>query len=174
MTIRPDERLKPSLLDRLTDDAPSETREGLRERFATARSLRDSVVRDLAWLLNSVRLSSVQDLAAYPYAAKSVLNFGLPDLAGRTLSSIDVSALESELRQALLDYEPRLIADTVRVSVQDVANEVGPNNMQFTIEAMLSAYPAPLGLWLRTEIDLETGDVSIADLSEPPAPRTDT
>jgi type VI secretion system protein ImpF len=162
--LRPDERLKPSLLDRLTDDEPTEAREPISMRFASARSLRQSVVRDLAWLLNSVRLSSVQDLAAYPFAARSALNFGLPDLAGRTLTSIDVPALEVELREALVHYEPRLVAESVSVAVhRDSPSDLGINSMQFTIEAMLMAYPAPLALCLRTEIDLETGDVSVAE-----------
>lgn len=132
-------------------------------RFASARSLRESVVRDLGWLLNSVRLSSVQDLAAYPHAARSALNFGMPDLAGRTLTSIDVPALEAELREAILNYEPRLVPESVVVGVRDSATEFGINSMQFTIDAMLMAYPAPLALCLRTEIDLETGDVSVAE-----------
>ena len=174
MTTLPDERLKPSLLDRLTDDAPLERVEGMRERFATARTLRDSVVRDLAWLLNCVRLSSTQDLAAYPLAAKSVLNFGLPDLAGRTLSSIDVSSLEAELKQAIIDFEPRLLPDSIQVSVQTKGygrhdghgHDEAVNSMQFLVQALLQAYPSPLGLWLRTEIDLETGDVNIADVGQ--------
>src|SRR5262245_50130353 len=77
---QPSERLKPSLLDRLSDDEPGEQREGPWQRFASVKQLRESVVRDLGWLLNCVRLSSVQDLSAHPYAARSVLNFGLPDL----------------------------------------------------------------------------------------------
>jgi type VI secretion system protein ImpF len=171
----PDERLKPSLLERLTDDAPLDAVEGLRERFATARTLRDSVVRDLGWLLNSVRLSSTQDLAAFPLAAKSVLNFGMPDLAGRTLSSIDVSSLEAELKQAIIDFEPRLLPDSVQVTVQSknavargahTEQDETANSMQFIVQALLQAYPSPLGLWLRTEIDLETGDVSIADVGQ--------
>ena len=161
--LRPDERLKPSLLDRLTDDDPTETREPIRMRFASARSLRESVVRDLGWLMNSVRLSSVQDLAAYPYAARSALNFGLPDLAGRTLTSIDVPALEAELRESIINYEPRLVPESVSVAVRDKSTDLGINSMQFTIEAMLMAYPAPLALCLRTEIDLETGNVSVAE-----------
>jgi type VI secretion system protein ImpF len=161
--LRPDERLKPSLLDRLTDDEPTESREALRLRFASARSLRESVVRDLGWLLNSVRLSTVQELAAFPYAASSALNFGLPDLAGRTISSIDVPALEAEIRKAIISYEPRLVPQSVHVSVQDSVTELGINSMQFTIEAMLMSYPAPLVLCLRTEIDLETGDVTVME-----------
>jgi type VI secretion system protein ImpF len=132
-------------------------------RFASARSLRESVVRDLGWLMNSVRLSSVQDLAAFPYAARSSLNFGLPDLAGRTLTSIKVPELEAELREAIITYEPRLVPESVSVAVRDATTDFGINSMQFTIEAMLMAYPAPLALCLRTEIDLETGEVSVAE-----------
>jgi len=161
---KPDERLKPSLLDRLTDDAPNESREAMRHRFANPRSLRESVIRDLGWLLNSVRLSSVQDLAAFPNAARSVINFGLPDLAGRTLTSIDVPDLELQLRQAILEYEPRLIPETVEVSVQATPTDMGVNSMHFVIEAMLQAYPVPLALCLRTEIDFETGDVNVAEV----------
>ena len=141
MLPKPDERLKPSLLDRLTDDAPNESREAMRHRFANPRTLRESVIRDLGWLLNSVRLSSVQDLAAYPNVARSVVNFGLPDLAGRTLTSIDVPELEQQLRQAIHAYEPRLIPDTVSVAVQATTTEMGINSMHFVIEAMLQAYP---------------------------------
>lgn len=159
-----DERLKPSLLERLTDDEPSERREAVRERYTSTRMLRDSVVRDLGWLLNSVRLSSVQDLSEYPHAAKSVLNFGLPDLAGRTLSSIDSSQLESELKQAILLFEPRLLPESVKVSMNEQAADTAVNSMQLTIEGVLQVYPTPLGLWLRTEIDLETGDVTVEDV----------
>ena len=163
MVLRPDERLKPSLLDRLTDDEPTESREAIRQRFASASSLRASVVRDLGWLLNSVRLSTVQELAAYPRAASSALNYGLPDLAGRTLTSIDVPGLEAELTRAIINYEPRLIPETVLVSMRDAPTDLGINSMQFTIEATLTAYPAPLALCLRTEINLETGDVNVTE-----------
>lgn len=156
-----EERLKPCLLDRLTDDEPSAQREAPRARYASARTLRESVVRDLGWLLNSVRLSSVIDLSAYPYVEKSVLNFGLPDLAGRTLSSIDVSTLETELKHAILLFEPRFLPESVKVEMDGHASEAAVNSIQFTIEALLQAYPAPLSLWLRTEIDLETGGVVV-------------
>jgi type VI secretion system protein ImpF len=158
------ERSKPALFDRLTDDEPSESRDGPDKRFATLRQLRESVIRDLAWLLNSVRLSTLQDLAAHPYAARSVVNFGLPDLAGRTMSSIDVPQLERQLKQAIVDFEPRLLADNLTVRVAAAQGEASHNQMQFTIEAMLVAHPVPVALWLRTAIDLENGEVSIAEL----------
>jgi type VI secretion system protein ImpF len=155
----------PSLLDRLTDDDPGETKDAYHKRVASTAQLRESVVRDLGWLLNSVQLSAVQDLSSYPYAQRSVLNYGLPDLAGRTASGIDAVRLEAELRQAILDYEPRLLPRTVVVTVG--SGEVMHNSLQLTIEAELSAHPAPLALCLRTEIDLENGEVNMVDLGKP-------
>ena len=38
------------------------------------RALRQSVQRDLGWLLNANGLASVQDLTGYPYVATSVIN----------------------------------------------------------------------------------------------------
>jgi type VI secretion system protein ImpF len=161
--VHSSERLKASLLDRLIDDEPDELRDAPQRRSITTKQLRESVVRDLGWLLNCVRLSTTQPLDAYPYAAKSVLNFGLPDLAGRTTTSVDAPALERQLRQAVLDFEPRLVPSSVVVRVLKSPAESMHNNLQLVIEAMLLAHPVPLALWLRTEIDLENGEVSITE-----------
>ncbi len=45
--LTPQERLQPSLLDRLTDDRPQETRESRERRVLSMRQLRASVMRDL-------------------------------------------------------------------------------------------------------------------------------
>jgi type VI secretion system protein ImpF len=170
MNANPNAKWKPSLLDRLCDDEPGELREAPHKRSASVQELRESVVRDLGWLLNSVRLGATQDLAAYPYVARSVLNFGLPDLTGRTLSSIDLPELQAELRQAIVHFEPRLLPSSVAVRVENTAAESGHNSLQFTIEAQLLAHPLPLALWLRTEIDLESGEVSVAEWTKEPTP----
>ena len=163
----PSDRIKPSLLDRLSDDEPGELRDPPHKRFATTKQLRESVVRDLGWLLNCVRLATVQELEAHPYAAKSVLNFGLPDMAGRTTSGIDIPALEQQLRQAVLDFEPRLLPSSVEVSVIQAPEASAHNNMQLVIEAKLFAHPVPLAVWLRTEIDLESGLTQVVEHKAP-------
>src|SRR5262245_36075927 len=140
------ERLQPSLLDRLTDDEPNEPRDAYHRRVASTKQLRESVVRDLGWLLNSVRLSAVQDLSRFPHARKSVLDYGLPDLSGRTASSIDPVQLQNQLRQAILDFEPRLLPGTIAVTVG--GGEIAHNHLQLTIEAQLFAHPTPLALCL--------------------------
>jgi type VI secretion system protein ImpF len=85
--LTPKERLQPSLLDRLTDNEPDKQQEAREKRVLSMRKLRESVQRDLAWLLNSGNLETVQDLDDYPLVSHSVINYGLPDLAGRGWSA---------------------------------------------------------------------------------------
>jgi len=163
------ERLQPSLLDRLTDDEPEAQVESRDKRVLSQEKLRASVLRDLTWLFNTTQLSALVDLSAHPETAKSVLNYGMPDLAGHTLSSIDVPKLEQLLRQAIWNFEPRLIQRTVRVRLTVDEDEMSHNSMSFVIEAELWSQPLPLQLYLRTEIDFEDGNVRVAELRELPS-----
>jgi type VI secretion system protein ImpF len=162
------ERLQPSLLDRLTDEQPDERVESRDKRVMSQERLRASVLRDLTWLFNTTHLAALEDLSAHPETAKSVLNYGLPDIAGHTATSIDVPKLEQLLRQAIWHFEPRLIQRTVRVRLIVDPNVMSHNSMSFVIEAELWSQPMPLQLYLRTEIDFEDGDVRIAEVREQP------
>ena len=108
--LTPQERLQPALLDRLTDDEPERQQEPRERRVMTKSRLRQAVLRDLAWLFNATRLEGTVDLSGLTEVRRSVINFGLPALAGRAASSMDVAALERAIRQAILDYEPRILA----------------------------------------------------------------
>ena len=88
------ERLQPSLLDRLTDDSPNERHESRDKHVISPARLRECVRRDLTWLLNTTNLAALEDLDEHPQVARSVLNYGMPDLAGHIASSVDVRALE--------------------------------------------------------------------------------
>ena len=83
------ERLQPSLLDRLTDDEPGKSEESREKRVISATRLRDCVTRDISWLLNCVHMGNDVDLELYPEVARSVLNFGVPDLTGMVLAGVD-------------------------------------------------------------------------------------
>ena len=157
------ERLQPSLLDRLTDDAPDKTQESREQRVLSLSRLRQGVLRDMGWLLNTGRLASVENLDDYPLVAGSVINYGIPDLAGTTLSSADVQEIERCVRQAIWDFEPRILRDSVKVTVTASDDRMNHNAMTFDIEGDLWAQPLPLRLYLRTELDLETGNMEIMD-----------
>jgi type VI secretion system protein ImpF len=157
------DRLQPSLLDRLTDNDPERKQESRDARVLSPSRLRECVRRDLVWLMNTTHLRSTQDLDDYPLVARSVLNFGLPDLAGRTSSTVDSGTLEQAIRKVILDFEPRLVARTLRVKLVVDDSQMNHNSMTFDIEAELWAQPLPLRLFLRTAVDLETGSIDVID-----------
>src|SRR5580765_3585956 len=99
--ILPQDRLQPALLDRLTDDEPDKKQEPREARVLSKSRMRQSVLRDLAWLFNATRLESGQDLAQAPYVRRSVLNFGLPAMSGKVASSLDVTDLTRAIREAI-------------------------------------------------------------------------
>jgi len=159
------DHLQPSLLDRLTDDAPGTLQESRDHRVLSLRRLRECVLRDLGWLLNSDNLSSVEALDDYPLVAVSVINYGLPDFAGRTLSAVDMKGVEQAVRQAIWDFEPRILRHTVEVHAILPEGEVTHNALMFEIRGQLWAEPIPLALYVKTELDLETGSVQITDFT---------
>jgi type VI secretion system protein ImpF len=159
--LTPQERLQPSLLDRLTDLAPVRREESREQRVITAARLRDCVTRDIAWLLNCTRHWSSEELMDCAEVDRSVLNFGIPDLAGTALSGVNAEDLENRIRVALLHFEPRLIASTVQVTVNVDESRMDNRSLSFRIEAEMWAQPMPLALYLRTDLDLETGEFRI-------------
>lgn len=161
----PQDRLQPSLLDRLTDEQPEEKQESRDKRVLSLRQLREAVLRDLTWLLNTSDFSSVQEPEEYPFVSRSVLNYGMPPLAGNTASSTDVRALEKKLKQAISEFEPRILRQTLKVRAIVAEDEMNHNAINFDIEGELWAQPVPMRLFLRTEVDLENGTVTVRETS---------
>jgi type VI secretion system protein ImpF len=158
------DRLQPALLDRLTDDHQSGAADDDR-RVMTKQQIRQAVLRDLSWLLNAVQpLGSLAE--HYPEAANSVVNFGLPPLAGQLASRIDVSVLERSIREAILRFEPRILSDSLEVKAIEFDSAMSTHNIiEFEIRGFLWAQPVPLELLLRTQLDLEAGQVEVQDAS---------
>ncbi|MDD1012341.1 MULTISPECIES: type VI secretion system baseplate subunit TssE [Pseudomonas] len=155
------DRLQPSLLDRLTDDEPGNLQEANDKRVLSLNQLKASVLRDLTWLLNTTSLLDAATTLNTP-AGTSVVNYGLPALAGNSASNIDISALESIIYQVIATFEPRILRNSLRVRAQVAAGEMNNNALSFEIEGDLWAQPAALPLLLRTDLDLESGHVRVA------------
>jgi type VI secretion system protein ImpF len=160
------ERLQPSLLDRLTDDDRDQHQESREKRILSPARLRECVRRDLTWLLNTTHLAALQDLTEQPEVQRSVLNYGMPDFAGRTASTVDVRTMERLIVRVIADFEPRLLKSSVKVRVIADPDTMKHNAMCFQIEAELWAQPLPLRLFLRTEIDLESGAATVVDTGQ--------
>ena len=159
--LTPQERLQPSLLDRLTDENPQSGVESRDQRMISSQRLRDVVRRDLAWLLNCVHMEASEDLSLWPLVARSTLNYGIPETTGIPLANINIETLQRRLRQAVLDFEPRLVRSSLTVRVEKQAVVMNRNSLIFLIEGEMWAQPVPQSIVMRTEFDLETGTVHV-------------
>ncbi|MEZ5450612.1 MAG: type VI secretion system baseplate subunit TssE [Thiolinea sp.] len=145
--------------------------EYLRGFIGSYDNLRESVKRDLGWLLNCRSyyrrlgdgpFAEIVPLSeeTFPQVATSVLNYGLEDLTGKTVSSLQNVHLEKILKQALLTFEPRIIPETLACAVLLEDSMLDHNRLMFDIQGMLWAEPAPIHLQIRTQLDLESGDIT--------------
>jgi type VI secretion system protein ImpF len=128
--------------------------------------LRAAILRDLGHLFNSAAMVTAGEFEGYPEVERSVLNYGLPALSGRTASSLDPLAMEEMVRRCILAYEPRILPATLRVEAVVTGDQLDHHNrIGLRIHGMLWAQPVPLQMLLQTDIDLETGWVEIKDLT---------
>jgi type VI secretion system protein ImpF len=160
--LTPQERLQPSLLDRLTDDEPDRKHEPKENRVLSLRQLKESVLRDLSSLLNTCSFQTTEDVEPYPLVARSVLNYGVRSLAGSHITSADKAEVERNIRKAIEDFEPRILRDSISVEVI-LPKEQSPNAMNIRIEGNLWAQPLPVHLYLWTEVECEDGRVSVTE-----------
>jgi type VI secretion system protein ImpF len=157
------ERLQPALLDRLIDDDPGSKTESRDRRVLSMRHLRVAVLRDLSFLLNSNARPAGDEIYDYPLVARSVLNYGLPDLTGLTVSGVRVGKLEQLVAESIINFEPRVMKQTVVVRASTGGDGRHPNVVGFEIQGELCPLPMPEALFLKTEVDLETGQCEVRD-----------
>ncbi len=150
------DRLQPSLLDRLTDNAPELSRESFEQQTLSMTQLRQAVLRDLAWLLNTTALEATGTLADAPLARQSTINFGVPGFAGSIGTGDRLGNIEMSLAEAIRAFEPRIRADTLRVRLRPVDGDKVVPALVFEISGELWAQPVPQQLFLETAIELET------------------
>ena len=105
------------------------------------------------------------DAKRHPYARASVVNFGLPALSGRTASSIDATELEKAIRRAIEEFEPRILPASLRVRALEADGFKERYKVGVEITGLLWAQPVPLELLMRTEIDLESGKVTVSEIA---------
>lgn len=157
-------QLLPALLDRLTDHAPHERSEPALARSMSKSQFRRSVLRDLAWLLNTTSAESEIDFDGVPNVRESVLNFGVQALSGKYLVEDDLRALEAAVAASIRRFEPRILADTLRVKVVTSDSEQATrNHLSMEIRGQLWAEPYPIELLLRSRVDLECGQIALVD-----------
>jgi len=132
-------RVVPSILDRLFDEDPDNSREGLPTRAETVRAYREAVQRDLDHLLNT--RNSFADLSAdFVEVRRSVISYGLPDLSTATTnSSSDQERVRQLVKSVIETFEPRL----TNVVAELVASGSDDRSVRLRVEARLQMDPAP-------------------------------
>ncbi|MGO8744502.1 MAG: type VI secretion system baseplate subunit TssE [Thermoguttaceae bacterium] len=153
-----DQPVTPSLLDRLIDEYPDETRERPRSRNQAFRDFKQTVCRDLENLLNTHQrcVSCPQGLDELK---RSVLTYGIPDIRAAELGT-DVGRQQFArlVEEILRTFEPRFL----RVKV-DLADNTDPidRTLRFRIEALLRVEPAPEPVVFDSAIEPSTGNVEV-------------
>lgn len=172
------QRLTPTLFDKLVADVeisgmrndnetPEVTREAMRyysvprlERFNES-ALRATIRRDLAWLLNTTNYGALGSLEAYPQVQSSVLNYGVPDLAGKSLHGRTILDRAREIRNAIRTFETRIESESL--VVEPVKSADGANSVTFIIHGDISAASRTLAVQFRTELEADTASVEVAE-----------
>jgi type VI secretion system protein ImpF len=126
----------------------------------TEPKLRREVAQDLEILLNTINLESCVELEKFQHVRRSVLNFGLPDLTHRSIDEIAVGEVTKEIAQALSNFEPRLVQDTVQVS-RDTSVRAEELKIRFVVRAELWCEPLNVPVEFVADIELDTGKILI-------------
>ena len=159
------DRLQPCLLDRLFDDEPRRLSESKQDKVMSMARFKDGVKRDIEWLLNSKSRFDYLDDARFGEVKRSVLNYGIRDFTGLSSENLQLDTLERIIRNSLIEFEPRLIPGTLRVSyiepVESASTLRKINALDFEISGKVWAEPLPQDFLLRTEVSLESGMISV-------------
>jgi type VI secretion system protein ImpF len=149
-----------SLLDRLTDERPTQPADARQSREESVRLYREAVQRDVAWLFNA-RRSILEVPEAYVELLRSVHEFGVPDTTGIPVSTMDgQELLESMLQEALERFEPRLANPRVRLVDAD---QVSAPQVRFTVEAVLRMDPSPEAVVFDAVLEVARNEYEVRD-----------
>ena len=154
-------KLRPSILDRLLDDEPHNQTEQDPGQHQLIKQLRNSVRRDLESLLNT-RYNVVKPPDDLYEVEKSLLNYGLPDLA--TINITDAKKRDeftATLQKTLEEYEPRF--KSVKVSYIDNKDETD-RTLRFRIDAVIYADPLPQVVVFDSILESVTRTVSVKEI----------
>ncbi len=155
-----EERLQPSLLDRLTDDEPTQRKEHRESRVIDVVRLREIIQRDLSWLLNTNNIESMIDTEAFPNVVNSVLNYGVSEVSGEYSTTERAEKIRRSILASIEQHEPRVVPGSADVELR-AEEETGEMTISFDIRADMWAQPVPLELYLRSHVDITSGEVSL-------------
>ena len=154
-------QLLPSLLDRLLDDYPEESREPAWREVQVVRVLKASLCRDLQNLLNAHRLlTTIPEV--YSELKTSLLNYGLPDLQSMEVrEDHDLGLLCRLIEESIQAFEPRLQGVRVRPVIDAEGKKPIDRRVRFEIEAVLVVEPLREPVLFSSSLDVASGEFAV-------------
>jgi len=113
--------------------------------------------------MNCVAMESTIDLTDFPAVRKSILNYGFPDIAHRTIDELEGAGLDAEIEAVLKLYEPRLVAASLRVR-RDRNVDRDSLKIRYIVTSDLSCEPLNVPLEFMADIEVTTGKILIQRL----------
>jgi type VI secretion system protein ImpF len=130
------------------------------ERFGES-ALQATVRREIAWLLNTTNLGASVDLEPYPEVERSVLNYGVPDLAGHSVSEWAIQQRAAEIQAAIAAFEPRLDPGSLAVTPRSAGER--ENAVTYVIEGEVHGSAGDSQVRFLTDVETDTGAVSVRE-----------
>jgi len=148
-----------SILDRLIDTEPYNSKEAPLTRAKSVRMLRDAVRRDLECLLNTRRIA-VPPEESLREINRSVYVFGLPDFTAYSIATADDrTKLIRHLQTAIKLFETRIAR--IRIIPLEAKGGGGARTLRFRIEGLLLMDPEPEHVCFDTELQLTSGRYNV-------------
>jgi type VI secretion system protein ImpF len=126
-------------------------------------TLRREVAHDLEILMNTIALESSEDLSGAEAVRKSILNFGCPDIAHRTIDEHSAGDIKGEIETVLRNFEPRLVAGSIRAS-RDTGVNPDDLKVRFVVRAELRSEPVNVPVEFIADVELDSGKVALQRL----------
>lgn len=146
-----------------TGDGQITDRARMRREGVSEDELRRQLQADLASLMNTVQLASASSLEGADHVAHSIINYGFRDLSSVGSKDLNTPNVIASIRQSLIDFEPRLIPQSIDVRV---TNAEGGTNQRLSlhVEAEMMGDPVDVPLDFDAEVDLGAGKLSMSKL----------
>jgi len=127
-------------------------------------SLRREVSQDLEALLNTISIESTLDLTGRDRVRASILNYGFPDIANRSIDEVTDEEISDALLTTLTTYEPRLDRKSIWVR-RDSSVGAEQLKLRFIVHADMKCEPLDVPVEFIADVELDSGDIHVDRLA---------
>lgn len=145
-----------------TNGTPQSTTSVKPQRVAiTEQALQNEVVEDMSALLSHVSFDSSINISDFDLVQKSVLNYGFPDFANRSIDELERADLDGDIVQILKLFEPRLVGSTLRVT-RDASIDKSQLQIRYFVRSDLMCRPLNIPVEFIADVDVASGKIHIS------------